>query len=84
MGETFAVKKGAEGESENSQAKGPGLDDTLESDLSPKKQFLEALCRLLGRIFQVNIQRRIEFISVRLFLCSKTGKQQRIPEKTYF
>jgi len=33
---------GAEGECGNSQAKGPGLDDTLESDLSPKKQFLGA------------------------------------------
>jgi hypothetical protein len=28
----------AEGECENSQAKGPGLDDTLESDLAPTKQ----------------------------------------------
>jgi hypothetical protein len=30
---------GAEGECENSQAKGPDLDDTLESDSAPKKQF---------------------------------------------
>jgi hypothetical protein len=34
----IAVYSGAEGECENSQAKGPGLDDTLESDLTPKKQ----------------------------------------------
>jgi hypothetical protein len=30
---------GAEGECRNSQAKGPGLDDTLESDYAPTKQF---------------------------------------------
>ena len=30
---------GAEGVCENSQAKGPDLDDTLESDRAPKKQF---------------------------------------------
>ena len=29
----------AEGVCENSQAKGPDLDDTLESDLAPTKQF---------------------------------------------
>jgi hypothetical protein len=29
---------GAEGECGNSQAKGPGLDDTLESDVAPTKQ----------------------------------------------
>lgn len=33
---------GAEGECENSQAKGPDLDDTLESDLAPKKQFSDS------------------------------------------
>lgn len=33
---------GAEGESENSQAKGPDLDDTLESAISPKKQLTVA------------------------------------------
>ncbi len=38
LGETVAYN-GAEGECENSQAKGPGLDDTLESDSAPKKQF---------------------------------------------
>jgi len=37
--EGFLLALGAEGECENSQAKGPGLDDTLESDLAPKKQF---------------------------------------------
>lgn len=31
--------RSAEGECENSQAKGPGLDDTLESDVAPTKQF---------------------------------------------
>lgn len=33
------INVSAEGECENSQAKGPDLDDTLESDLAPKKQF---------------------------------------------
>ena len=40
LGETvgdFSCRS-AEGECENSQAKGPGLDDTLESDLAPTKQ----------------------------------------------
>ncbi len=39
LGETVSIGGGAEGECENSQAKGPDLDDTLESDLAPKKQF---------------------------------------------
>ena len=39
LGETVFILYGAEGECENSQAKGPGLDDTLESELTPKKQF---------------------------------------------
>ncbi len=40
LGETLLIIfwQGAEGECENSQAKGPGLDDSLESDLAPKKQ----------------------------------------------
>ncbi len=39
LGETAGSVGGAEGECENSQAKGPDLDDTLESDSAPKKQF---------------------------------------------
>ena len=39
LGETVRTEGGAEGECENSQAKGPSLDDTLESDSAPKKQF---------------------------------------------
>ncbi len=37
LGETIIY--GAEGVCENSQAKGPFLDDTLENDSAPKKQF---------------------------------------------
>ncbi len=40
LGETTGrlLLRGAEGECENSQAEGPDLDDTLESDLAPTKQ----------------------------------------------
>lgn len=57
---------GAEGECENSQAKGPGLDETLESDSAPKKQF--SVPQGQERIFQVNQQRRIDSFSTSFFI----------------
>lgn len=44
LGETeLSDRLRAEGECENSQAKGPDLDDTLESDRTPKKQFFAVI-----------------------------------------
>jgi len=64
------ISSSAEGVCGNSQAKGPDLDDTLESVISTEEAiFWLMLACDQGRIFQVNIQRRIELFQYVFFLC---------------